>query len=131
MPRLDDAQLERLRTMTVELVLEIRAAYLRAGGSPLKHWDQLQSRMRSATARAANPDEWETMMGRGLQLGAPSKGRCRALLDLGSTVRELGAQREWLRMMDREAGLILAMTRAASEQRRAEVVNEETGEVFG
>ena len=125
MGRPSDAQLEVLRTMTVELLLEMRRAYL-MGPSPntMKHWDILQSRMLSATARSANPDEWATLLASGLQLGAPSKGRSQALVDLGAKVRELGAAREWLRMVEREHGLLMAMARLASEQRRAE--REET-----
>lgn len=119
MPRIAEAQLEDLRTKTVEVLLEMRAAYLRSGAANvMKHWDILQSRMLSAAARSANPDEWATLLARGLQLGAPSKSRSQALVDLGAKVKELRAEREWLRLMEREFGLLMAMARLTSEQRR-------------
>jgi hypothetical protein len=132
MPRLDEGQLERLRTKTVELLLELRAAYLRTPGcSPLKHWEVLQNRLLSAARRAASPDEWSTLMMRGLQLPNLRSSACQALVDLGAAVRELGAQREWLDMLEREYGLLMAMTRLAAERQREarEQVDPETGEV--
>jgi hypothetical protein len=55
------------------------------------------------------------------------------LVDLGAAVRELGAQREWLDMLEREYGLLMAMTRLAAERQREarEQVDPETGEVTG
>ncbi len=65
---IDEQAKERLRTLTVEVLLCYRAAYLKAGASPLKHWDQLQDRMRSAARRSQTPEEWATALSRGLQL---------------------------------------------------------------
>lgn len=118
MPRLTREQAESLRTKTVELLLELRRAYLAAGGSPLKHWDQIQNRMLSAARRSASPDEWATKMQRGLQLPTLGKAGCQALVDLGAAVRELEAEREWLEMIEREYGLLMAMARLAADRRR-------------
>lgn len=127
--KLDEKQKEQLRTLTVEMLLELRRAYLATPGcNPLKHWDQLQNRMLSAARRSASPDEWATLMQRGLQLPALSKSGCRALIDLGGTVRELGAAADWLALIERELGLVMAMTRLAAEKRR-EQYDTETGEV--
>lgn len=129
MAKLDDEQLEKLRTKTVDLLLDLRAEYLRSSqANVLKHWELLQTRMTRAARRAASVDEWETIVRRSLQLGAPSLNSSRSLLDLSGTVRELGASRDWLSLLHREYGLLLAMARLASERRR-EAHDPETGEV--
>lgn len=135
MARLTEEQKERLRTATVEFLLEVRRAYLMAGASPLKHWDQIQSRMLSAARRSATADEWTTAVLRGLQLPALGGQRrggnsaSRALIDLTSTVREFDAAGEWLDLVQREYGLLMALTREAAEKRAAERMDQETGEV--
>lgn len=129
MARLDDAQLEKLRTKTVDLLLDLRAEYLAMPqANALKHWDLLKTRLLRAVQCAMSVDEWETMMRRSLQLGCPSKNSSRSLLDLSGTARELGASRVWLELVEREWGLLLAMARLASEKRR-EAHDPETGEV--
>lgn len=134
MARLTEEQKERLRTLTVEFLLEVRRAYLMAGASPLKHWDQLQSRMLSAARRSATADEWTTAVLRGLQLpalGGSRKGgnsASRVLIDLTSTIREADGAGEWLDMIQREYGLLMAMTREAAEKRADKLADNETGE---
>lgn len=73
------------------------------------------------------------MMIRGLQLPNLRSSACQALIDLGATVRELSAQREWLDLLEREFGLIMAMARLAADRQREarETVDPETGEVTG
>jgi len=119
---LTDEQLEELRTKTVEVLLALRASYLREYGASvaLKHWEQLETRMLSSTRRAGNPDEWVTLMQRGLRLQSTSKALSLALIDLGASVREAAAQQQWLDMIEREAGLMIAMTRMAAEKRQEE-----------
>jgi hypothetical protein len=39
--------------------------------------------------------------------------------DLCATVREMGAATEWLDLVQRETGLIFALTRLAAEERKA------------
>lgn len=114
-----DEDLERLRTKTVEFILCVRAEYLRAGASPLKHWDQIQNRMLSAARRSTSADEWATTLCRGLQLPALNSASSKALIDLGATVRELGGAAEWLDMVQREYGLLMAMARLSADERRA------------
>jgi hypothetical protein len=122
--RLDEEQLERLRTLTVEVILALRGMYLREyGGSvAMKHWEHLQTRALSAARRSANPDEWVTLMLRGLRLlnVAPSKACSRVSVDLGALVREMGAQQQWLDMVEREIGLLMAMSRLAAEKKQEE-----------
>lgn len=112
-----EEQRERLRTVLVEMLLEIRAAYLKNGASPLKHWDQLQNRSLSAARRASTADEWVTMLCRGLQLPSLSSSASSALLALSHEARETG-QRVCLDVVERDLTLLLAMARKIAEDRR-------------
>lgn len=129
--RLNDEQSEHLRTKTVELLLDLRAEYLRSpGANALKNWEVLLTRSLRGVRRATSVDEWETIVRRTLQLGPPSRWTCSALLDLSGAVRELGAQREWLDLVQREYGLLFAMAMRANEARREAAQHDtETGEV--
>jgi hypothetical protein len=52
--------------------------------------------------------------------------------DLCATVREMGAATEWLDLVQRETGLIFALTRLAAEERKAAretTTDPTTGEV--
>lgn len=71
-------------------------------------------------------------MVRGLQLPTLRSLACQALIDLGAAVRELDASGEWLDMLEREYGLIMAMARIAADRQREikEQVDQETGEVI-
>ena len=131
MAKLSDEKAEKLRTLTVEFVLEVRAAYLKNGGGPLKHWEQIQARMIGAARRSATADEWATAVVRRLQLPALGSNGSRALHDLCAAVRESGATGEWLTMIEREYGLLLAMARRISEERRdaREAMDPTTGEM--
>lgn len=133
--KLDEQAKEKLRTQTVEVLLDLRAAYLATPGcSPLKHWDQLQDRMRAAARTCASPEEWTTKMARDLQLASPSLGSSRSLLALVHEVTERGCRREWLDLIEREHGYLMALARLSAEQRRAAreaaVAVTEDGEVL-
>lgn len=118
--KLDEQAKERLRTQTVEVLLDLRAAYLAtAGANPLKHWDQLQDRMRAAARTCASPEEWATKMARDLQLAAPNLSSSRSLLALVHEVTERRCARPWLDLIEREHGYLLAMARLSAEQRKA------------
>jgi hypothetical protein len=120
MAKLNDERAERLRTKTVELLLEVRRAYLAIGANPIKHWDQIQSRMLSAARRSTTVDEWVSSLCRGLGLPALNSLASSAVVSLSAEVREADVSREWLDLMQREYGLLMAMTRlAADEARRA------------
>ena len=114
-----DDEKERLRTLTVEVLLELRSAYLRTPGcNVLKHWDQMQDRMRAAARASASPEEWLTTMTRTLQLGAPQAGSSRCFRDLADFVRDKGGAREWLDLLEREFGYLIAVARGVAEQRK-------------
>lgn len=116
---LDEAKKERLRTLTVELVLAVRIEYLRSGqANVLKHWEQLESRLRAAAATCSNPEELATRYVRGLQLVGLSKESSRVLSELADYVREQGCAIDWLELIDAESAYLMALARLQSEQRK-------------
>lgn len=102
---------------TVDVLLELRGAYLRSGANPLKAWDQIADRLRAAARTTANVPEWLTAMSRSLQLGAPSSSLSSAAERLTAAA---GARPvDWLDLLEREHGYVIARTRLAAEKRRA------------
>lgn len=116
---LNDEQKETLRNLTVELLLDLRAAYLQTPGcNVLKHWTTLQDRMRSAARTCESPEEWVTTMIRTLQLHAATESSSRSSRDLADAVRELGAAHAWLDLVEREFGYLIASARGLADQRK-------------
>lgn len=117
MPRIDEARRQELVEKTVDVLLELRGAYLRSGANPLKAWDQIADRLRAAARTTANVPEWLTAMSRSLQLGAPSSSLSSAAERLTAAA---GARPvDWLDLLEREHGYVIARTRLAAEKRRA------------
>lgn len=117
--RLDETKKERLRTLTVEFLLDLYRQALQNGWNALDLWDQVTNRMRAAARTSAGPDEWTSAMMRSLKISSPSKDSSTSLLDLTSCVREWGCASAWLDLIDREFGLLTAMARKVNEERRA------------
>lgn len=116
---LDEKSKERLRTLTVEVLLALRAEYLRTpSANALKNWDLLQSRMRGAARTCATPEEWATTIARKLQIGAMSPSSARCLTDLVHVVTEQRCAAAWLDLVERETGYLMAMARLCAEQRK-------------
>lgn len=142
MRQLDEGTKEKLRTLTMEVVLALRRAYLMKFGSAVskQHWDTMQARFRASTRTAEGPEEWLTLMRQGLRLDAPrhpqpdpkrpdreANSECRALNDLVHAVRELDGVEEWLELLEREWGHIFALARATAAERKEEA-NAAAGE---
>jgi len=121
MPKLSESQKDRLRTLTVEVLLEVRMAYLRTtGANSLKNWDILQTRLRIATRMATTPEQWATQLIRGLGITqAMSVSGSSALVDLVSDIHENGYFRQWRHMLDTEWGLLIAKARLIVEKQKA------------
>lgn len=116
---LDESQRERLRDLTVEALLDLRALYLATPqANALKHWELLLTRMRASARVSASPEEWWTHMTRRLQIGSPSSSASKTCFELAARVRELSAASEWLDLIEREHGYLMAKARLISEQRR-------------
>lgn len=117
--RLTEDQKEKLRTLTVEILIDLRRQAQRAGWNPLDLWDQLAIRARAATNTSQNPAEWTSEMLRKLRLSAPSRDSSASLTDLSATAREWGAETAWLDLLAREHSLLIAHARKIHEDRQA------------
>jgi hypothetical protein len=116
---LSEGEKEELRTLLVEHVLDVRAAYLQtAGANALRHWDMIQARVRASAKTASSVEEWATDLARSLRLDSPSPARAQHLVTLASFVRERRAAAEFLQLIDDEWGFVLAMARGIAEQRK-------------
>lgn len=124
---LDEQQKERLRTLTVEVLLVLRSAYLKQHGSAvaLKHWEQLQNRAQSATRTSATPEEWVNTVCKRLQIPALGSLGSSVTVDLVHYVTEHKCAPDWLALLDAELSYVMALTRLTCEKRR------ETMEVEG
>lgn len=112
---------ERLRTLTVEMILDVRAAYLRTSQvNVLKHWEMIQDRIRLASRTASSAEEWCTTLARSLQIGAPSPRYSETMMALTHEVREQRAASAWLDLVGNEWGFLMAMARQISERRSDE-----------
>lgn len=116
---LDETLRERLRNLTAELLLEIRAAHLRTGSANvLRHWDQLQDRLRAAARTSTSAEGFATELARSMRVGSPSVPHATAVRVLADEVRERGCAREWLDLVEEEWGYLISLTRLLSEQRK-------------
>lgn len=115
----DDTKKERLRTLTVELILDLHRQALQSGWNALDLWDQVSSRARAAANVSASPEEWFSDMLRRLRLSGPSKASSASSTDLAAQVREWGCAAAWLTLLDKEHGLLIALARRIGEERRA------------
>lgn len=115
---ISESQRDKLTSLTVELLLTIRAQHLRAGGNVLKHWSAIQERLRAAARTCVNVEEAVTKLARDLQIVDLGKDGSRALSDLAECARDCGRASEWLNLVEAEHGYIMALTRLAAEQRK-------------
>ena len=110
-----EEQREAAREATVQWMLAARAEYLKNGASALKHWDQIQDRMRAAARMSVDVSTWCTSVARGLQLGAPSDARAKATLALKTAVSD---PMVWLELVEEEHGYLMALARMQAEERK-------------
>ena len=116
---LSETQKEVLRNRTVDVLLELRAAYLRTPGcNILKHYTQIEDRMRSAARTTATPEEWVTMLSRSLHLSAPSSSCSAAIRALADSVRELGCAREYMALVEDEYAYLSSVVRSLVDARK-------------
>lgn len=125
--RLAKETADRLRTLTMEFILDVRSIYLRESGRTvvMKHWDHLASAVRIATRTASGPEEWATMVTRHLHLPSLSSSACRGLLDLTEYVHEHNLTEAWFELLTRESGHVMALARSTSDaQQEAKAMAE-------
>lgn len=109
---------ERLRDVTRDVILQMRAQYLAGGGNALTHWDHIAARVKAAIQMRSTAATWGTEMMRTLRLGSPSRSLSSALVALKNEVDEAGRSREWRSVMLSEHSLVMAEARLEAEARR-------------
>jgi hypothetical protein len=109
---------ERLIAATVAVIDQVRSAYLGTpGANVLRHWDQIQDRVRMAARTSRSAAEWTTALTRSLKLPAPDNYLSRSTQALVSLVTGLSADREWLDLVEREYAYMMALARLRAENR--------------
>lgn len=102
----------------VDLVLGVRAQYLAAyPKASLKHWDQIQERLRASARTSGTLSEMTTSLLRLLNIPAPSKATSSAVLAIESVGEEMAGHRvmSWI---ESNFALIMARSRLESERRK-------------
>lgn len=122
-PKAVAGALDRFQDKLVTYLLALRGEYLKAGASPLKHWEQIQARVFSASRTCGNLPEFATAMQRGLQLQSVGNSASSALRDLCAYAAELAEDTGYteprlLSLIERELGLIMAEMRLEAERRK-------------
>lgn len=112
-------KVEARRQATIKLLGALRSQYLKTPScSPLKHWEQLATRSRAAARTSAGLEEWLTSMCRTLQIDTPDSWVSGAALALQSHLASQRDVDEWLEMVDRENGFLMATLRAEADERK-------------
>lgn len=111
---------EKLRTMLVEVLLELRSLYLRTSqANVLEHWRIILDRMQIAARTSGNIDEWVTSASLRLQIPQLGNSASSTLLQLSNFVRERDGWRVARTVVDRERGLLEALARKTVEEEKA------------
>jgi hypothetical protein len=129
--KLERQTADKLRTLTMEFILDARAIYLREYARTVakKHWDHLATAIRIATRTAGGPEEWATIVTRQLRLPSLTSSGSQGLLELTEYVHEHGLCEAWFDMLSRESGHVMALARATSDARKATTKEEEIDHV--
>jgi len=116
---LDEQAKEQLRTRTVELLLDLRMAYLRSpSGNALKVREILPNRSKAALRTCQSPAEWATRVAQNLGIRQWDSSGSRALIDLVDYVESNDARSVWRDLFSREMGYWFALVWVTAEERR-------------
>lgn len=119
--RLDERGKEQLRTRTVELLLDLRTAYLLSpNGNPLKVREILPNRCKAALRTCQSPAEWATRAAANLGIKAWGSSASQALIDLVDYVEGNDARTVWRDLFNREMGYWFALVWLTAEKRKDE-----------
>lgn len=120
-----DVELDLMRSLLVDLMIALRSQAHGEGASPLKTWDQLESRMLAAARTSSGWMEWPTKVKSGLKLAAPRKETSSAILALVQHLDAMGSvgmitPTEFLQRVETEVALLIAMARDRTEKNRSD-----------
>lgn len=114
-------ELRKIETAALEMMLEIRRAYIASvnGKVAMNYWEQLQNRARAAALTTAGASEWVSAVIRGLRIGSLNSSGSRALLDLVKVCDETENGHDlFLRYVEREHATLIALTRRVVEEKK-------------
>lgn len=115
--RLTEDEKERLRKATVRVILSLRGLYLANGGNALKHWTQIEDRIRVAVRVCESPQEWVSKLKSDLQISQTSSSLSSEAVMLCEEVDVLNAAAQWLSLVEQELGYVMALARLEAEDR--------------
>lgn len=127
--RLTEDEKERLRKATVRVILSLRGLYLANGGNALKHWTQIEDRIRVAVRVSESPQEWVSKLKSDLQISQTSSSLSSEAVMLCEEIDVLNAASQWLSLVEQELGYVMALARLEAEDRaeqREARMNQET-----
>ena len=127
----DPALRRRLENLTVEVLVAVRDAYVRAqdGRPPMDYWTRLETRVARATMSSRTASEWLTRLQSSLQIESLVSSTCSGLvLEMISFCDENDLNRTFLRACEREKAKLLALTRRVVDHRKE--AREAAGESF-
>jgi hypothetical protein len=114
---LDERNKRALEDLAVAWVLALRREYLQSPQcNVMKHWDQIQDRMRLAARTSGSADEWVTAVRRSLRLSAPSVDSSRCSDALVSEARDHAGGVEFLELIEARHAYLMARARVAAEE---------------
>lgn len=115
---MQESEREAMREATIAWILAARWEYLGTTGcNVLRHWDQIQDRVRAASRMADDVPSWTTNVARALSLGAPAPERAKATGELAAAVGKHALA--WLDLVEEEHGYLMACARLNAEARSA------------
>lgn len=117
---LSENEHKKLETLTVELLLVLRGAYLeeQAGRPPMDYWSRIQNMSRAAARQTSSASEWCSAMQRRLQIPGFRNSGSKALIDLVRLCDEHAAHQDFLAMVERDSALLVALTQLIVEERK-------------
>jgi hypothetical protein len=109
-----------LRAITVDVLDHVARLAIRHGVKPMKLWDMVQTRMRSAARRSGNAEQWCSHLLRGMLVTTPDAAASYAIDSLVAAVGpDAIVRREWLQLIQLEGTYLLARLRVRREDKKA------------
>lgn len=118
-------QIGRYQDTCVELVLALRAAFLKEHPSEaLKHWDQLKTRIQSTLSMTSTPESFLAKLVDKMRIEAPPVRLSKSCLEFATAARGL---QNWRQEFERTLTYIIARARVKVDEARDDEAKSEPG----
>lgn len=129
MRHLTPGQAEKLRALTIDFILDLRAAHFRSRKrDPLGHWDLLLNRAKGLSYRADSVAKWTTSMLDALVGEAPDLRLSRSITTLSDEVATTDTFYAWRQLVRTETAYLISRAREIADQRKDEREAREAAE---